>query len=399
MRGGYDMSDTKRWGLIDINRLIPSAAIVLLFTSIHLTYLIPGSFTSAFYYVVIFILMIVMFGARDRLKIRMIFFWALGATFLSLLNTIFVGNQNLIRTGILFAAFFLAALILNESVDENAFAISVYINSILVLIKVLQVGTRGAVYEQVSNNYVSILLLSPAVIYYAVCSARNRKCIAIPAICCWGLSFLMGGRGGVLSTSILLVGVVLHLFFKNEATRRDRVILGLILCAILIPALIVGFRSIFESDADLYIINRFSKFGMEGGRRIDIWNEYFEGIGRSWKAFFLGVDQSTLYWAQPFGGNLHSSFLFVHAYLGIIGFIAFIGLLIRAAIKAIQSGKWLYFCALLTFAFRGTTDHVFGANRITAIILALILLPDFIELFGPEGKIRAASDIREVLKK
>ena len=113
-----------------------------------------------------------------------------------------------------------------------------------------------------------------------------------------------------------------------------------------------------------------------------IWNEYFGGIGKSWKAFFLGVDQSTLYWAQPFGGNLHSSFLFVHAYLGIIGFVVFVGLLVRAGLKAIRSRKWLYFCALLTFAFRGTTDHVFGANRITAIILALILLPDFIDLFG-----------------
>ncbi len=375
------MTKTKLYGYVDINRLWLSSVVVLLFTAIHMPYLFPGTVTSALYYVIVFIGIVSLFGMRSKLRVRSIFFWAIGAAFLSILNTVIIGNQNVIRTGILFAAFFLAIFFLLDEVDERAFAISVYINSLFVLIKLLQNGVKGRVYDGYSNNYVSILLLSPAVLYYAVCSARGRKCSVFPATITCVLSFLMGGRGGVLSTGILLMGVILHKYFKDRESRRERVILGIILCIVLVPMMVYGIMSIFQNESsDLYIVDRFTRFGMEGGQRIDIWNEYLGDLGLSWKYFVFGVDQSILYWAQPFEGNLHNSFMFVHAYLGIVGFVVFVVLMIRAMVKAIKSGKWLYFCAILTFAFRGFTDHVFGANRISAIIIALIFLPDFIDL-------------------
>ena len=375
------MTKTKLYGYVDINRLWLSSVVVLLFTAIHMPYLFPGTVTSALYYVIVFFGIVSLFGMRSKLRVRSIFFWAIGAAFLSILNTVIIGNQNVIRTGILFAAFFLAIFFLLDEVDERAFAISVYINSLFVLIKLLQNGVKGRVYDGYSNNYVSILLLSPAVLYYAVCSARGRKCSVFPATITCVLSFLMGGRGGVLSTGILLMGVILHKYFKDRESRRERVILGIILCIVLVPMMVYGIMSIFQNESsDLYIVDRFTRFGMEGGQRLDIWNEYLGDLSLSWKYFVFGVDQSILYWAQPFEGNLHNSFMFVHAYLGIVGFVVFVVLMIRAMVKAIKSGKWLYFCAILTFAFRGFTDHVFGANRISAIIIALIFLPDFIDL-------------------
>ncbi len=377
------MAETKLCGYIDLNRLCPSAVVVLLFTSIHMAYLMPGGVTSTLYYVMILLGIIVLLGIRRNLGFRMIAIWATGAAVLSLLNTLIIGNQNIIRTGILVAAFFIAALFLSDEVDERAFAISSYLNSLFVLVRVLQNGgTRERVYDGYSNNYVSVLLLSPAVLYYAVCSARNKKCSIWPAVCVWGLSFVMAGRGGVLSTSFLLLGVLLHKFFLDEASRRDRVILGIILCMILIPAVIYGLSSLFQSDSNLYIVDRINKNGLDGGQRLDIWNEYITDMFKSWQYLFFGVKQDIIVYAQQFSGNLHNSFLFVHAYLGIIGFVVFVGLVIRAFWKSIQSGKWLYFCALFTFAFRGFTDHVFGSNRISAIMIALVLLPDFIDLFA-----------------
>ena len=378
------MTETKQWGYIDINRLWLSSLVVLLFTSIHLTYLIPVTITSALYYVLVLVAFISLFCTRGYIGIRTIGFWGLGAAVLSILNMVMIGNQNLIRTGILLASFFLAVLLLNEEVDEKAFSVSVYVNALLIVFKILQQGggVKAQIYEVCSNNYVSILLLSPAVIYYAVCNARNKNCSILPICCTTLLSFMMGGRGGVLSTGILLVGVFLHKYFRDKESRRDRVILGVILCAVIIPIIVYGLIRIFSSESDLYIVDRINRRGMEGGQRLDIWAEYLTDLGVNWKYFMFGVDQSIIYWAMPFGGNLHNSYLFVHAYLGIIGFVVFICMILRAAYKAVRARKWLYFCTLLTFCFRGTTDHVFGSNRITVVILALIFLPDLIDLSG-----------------
>ncbi len=375
------MTETKLYGYVDMNRLWLSSVVVLLFTAIHLPYLFPGAVTSALYYVMVLIGIVSLFGLRENIRIGSIFVWATGAAALSLLNTIIIGNQNVIRTGILFSAFFLAALFLHDEVDEKAFAISVYINALFVLVKLLQNGVKERVYDGYSNNYVSILLLSPAVLYYAVCSARRRNCSLLPAAIICILSFLMGGRGGVLSTGILLMGVILHKYFKERESRRERVILGIILCIVLVPMLVYGMMSIFQDEtSDLYIVERVTRLGMDGGQRLDIWSEYITDMGQSWQYLLFGVKQDIIINAQQFAGNLHNSFLFVHAYLGIIGFVVFVGLVIRAFWKSIQSGKWLYFCTLFTFAFRGFTDHVFGSNRISAIMIALVLLPDFIDL-------------------
>lgn len=177
------------------------------------------------------------------------------------------------------------------------------------------------------------------------------------------------------------MGVILHKYFKERESRRERVILGIILCIVLVPMLVYGMMSIFQDEtSDLYIVERVTRLGMDGGQRLDIWSEYITDMGQSWQYLLFGVKQDIIINAQQFAGNLHNSFLFVHAYLGIIGFVVFVGLVIRAFWKSIQSGKWLYFCTLFTFAFRGFTDHVFGSNRISAIMIALVLLPDFIDL-------------------
>ena len=58
------------------------------------------------------------------------------------------------------------------------------------------------------------------------------------------------------------------------------------------------------------------------------------------------------------------------------------------------------FDGILTLCFRGLTDHMFGGNRMTAIVIAMVLLPDFVGLGkktgGQVGKILRRVYTKEV---
>jgi O-antigen ligase len=101
-------------------------------------------------------------------------------------------------------------------------------------------------------------------------------------------------------------------------------------------------------------------------------------MGKSLKSFFLGVDLDTQVLIQKYSGNLHNSFLFVHAYMGIFGFVAMLILILRAVVRAIRSGRGVYLCCILTLCFRGMTDHMFGGNRLSAIAIAILLVTEVI---------------------
>jgi len=367
---------TKPTGYLDLYRLGPSSAVVLYFFTILITALYPGSVTSMLYYLAIAYGVVVYYFMKRSVGMHFLLILAFGAGVLSTMNTVLIGNQTVVRTLVLVLSFFVAALMLDEHVDERAYLVAVYIEGAVVLLKTVLHGSSAAIYDGISNNYVSVHLLAPAVLYYGLLDARGKKIPLIPAVVIWMLCFLSGGRGGLLSGTILLAGVILRLYLGNERTRRERVQLGILLAAVMIPALFVLVQAVLNSGWSFYVVQRFLDKGMDGGGRIGGWIEYIDSLMGSLKYFLLGVDLDTQVWIQKYSGNLHNSFLFVHAYLGIIGFAVLIALIIRATVRAVQYKKGIYLCCIITFCFRGMTDHVFGGNRFSAVMIALLLITE-----------------------
>ena len=387
-------------GSIDIQRTGLSLAVLMYFLAIIAVNQVAGAVTSAFYYLAIFTGAVLFFGLKRSMGIRPTVLLAIGAGALCGLNTVFVGNMTIVLTMIMVASFFVAALMLDEGVDERAFLIALYLNAGVALIRLVLFGNKVSVYVGSTNNYVSIHLLAPGLLYYSLLDARGKKIPIFPAFVIWTLSLLAGGRGGLLASTILLMGVILRRYLADGTARRDRILLGLLLAVIMIPVLVILAWSIFMSGSDLYVINRFLDKGMDGGGRIDCWIEYIQAMFSSAKNFLLGVNTDTLWWGRHYNGNLHNSFLFVHAYMGIFGFGTFLFLIGRACLRAIRNGKGVYLCCILTLCFRGLTDHMFGGNRMTAIVIAMVLLPDFVGLGkktgGQVGKILRRVYTKEV---
>ena len=366
-------------GYIDLPRLAFSLVGLLYFISIIAVNQVKSSIFSAFYYGVLALAAVVFFATKRALTMKPVLLYAAGSFLLAACNVIFVGNMTWIKTGILLMSFLMAAVMLDDMTDERAFLIAVYLNAAVVAVKIAMHGLSAPVYVDSSNNYVSVHLLAPAVLYYSLLNIRGKKIPLIPGIVIWVLSLVAGGRGGLLAATILLGGIILHRYLEDEATRRERVLLGCLLVVILVPLLFLLLEVFASRFNGLYVVTRFLDKGLDGGGRLACWTEYIEKTLMSVPRFLFGTELYEVGWVVHYNGNLHNSYLFVHAFLGIFGFLFLIGMLIRAIVVGIRRKMWVYVFSLLTFMFRGLTDHVFGVNRLTVVILALILIPDVLK--------------------
>ena len=376
-------------GYIDLPRLAFSLVGLLYFISIIAVNQVKSIIFSAFYYGVLALAAVVFFATKRALTMKPVLLYAAGSFLLAACNVIFVGNMTWIKTGILFMSFLMAAVMLDDMTDERAFLIAVYLNAAVVAVKIAMHGLSAPVYVEASNNYVSVHLLAPAVLYYSLLNIRGKKIPLIPGIVVWVLSLVAGGRGGLLAATILLGGIILHRYLEDEATRRERVLLGCLLVVILIPLLFLLLQVFASRFNGLYVVTRFLDKGLDGGGRLACWAEYIEKSMMSVTRFLFGTELYEVGWVVHYSGNLHNSYLFVHAFLGIFGFLFLLGMLIRAIVVGIRRKMWVYVFSLLAFMFRGLTDHVFGVNRLTVVILALILIPDVLKAKERMSKSRA----------
>ena len=374
---------TLKTGYPDLHRLGFSAVVFFYFAMLLMVNLVNSSIFKGLYYVSFFAGIVIYYAVKRSVSLRNTILFAVGAAAAGACNVILIENFTWIKLLILILSFFFAVMMLDDLVDERVYLLAVYMNAAVVAVSIFLRGTKATIYLESSNNYISVHLLAPAVLYYGMLEARGKKAPVIPALVTWVLSLLAGGRGGLIACTILLGGILIHHFLQDETTRRERVILGLIFLLILIPIFFLILQLFVSKFNGLYVVERFLDKGLEGGGRISCWTEYIEKTFTDPLRVLFGTPLSDVKWAIHYKGNLHNSYLFVHAYTGLAGFLFLVVMLIRGIVLAIRNKKWIYLSALLAFMFRGLTDHVFGGNRMSVVILALIFLP---ELFARNRK-------------
>ena len=381
------INENQKAGYIDLSKLAFSLVTLLYFISVIVVNQVVSIVFSAFYYGVLLLAVIVLFASRRAVALKPILFYMVGTGVLAACNILFVGNLTWIKTVILLMSFLAATLMMDELTDERAYLVALYLNVAVVLAKIALNGLKTPVYVDSSNNYVSVHLLAPAVIYYSLTEIRGKKIVLCHGIVIWVLSLLAGGRGGLLAATILLGGLILHKYLQDEVTRRERVLLGCLLVVILIPILFLVLEIFANRFNGLYVVTRFLDKGMDGGGRLACWAEYLEKTSMSLKRVLFGTELYEVGWVVHYNGNLHNSYLFVHAFLGIFGFLFVLIMLIRAIVIGIRKKMWVYVFCVLTFMFRGLTDHVFGVNRLSIVVLVLIFIPDILKMKNKEKSI------------
>ena len=352
----------------DSKRILVNTAVALYFIAMIVSTQMGGLLVSLLWYgSVTFGAVIALYSCDLKIERYKIVFMAL-TVITGVINMYFIGTTRIRDQVLIFFLMLLSMLFTSEYASENTFLFASVANILLVIFKFLTVGFHGQIYNASSTNFISVYLLYPTVMYYIKAERNNSKIALYPAAVIWILSLLSRGRGGIIATSILLLGIFIYVFKRTEDKWRILFIYGVILVAgVLAYNLDVIINKINSSVITEYFRHR----GMKS-IRTTIWSDYFDHTFASVKEIILGTDISKTFAGMYKMGNPHNSFLNIHMHNGLIMLIAVIGLLIKRTVDSIRSRNLIFTVCMLSMMFRAFTDSVFWPAYGSAVLFAFL---------------------------
>lgn len=223
--------------------------------------------------------------------------------------------------------------------------------------------------EYSSGNIVNFIVLAFSLTMIRLYNQRTNRIIVLPAVLSIFVSIWTLGRMGIISSILLLVGIIIVILIENK-DKLNKYILSTIL--MLLVAL-----SYFLADHLVNIINGiFTKFGRKSTTimddpRVFIIKDYFSKLDLS--KIIFGFDFTEHY----FNGfiNLHNGFLNIHYSFGIGGLLIIL-ILFYVVITAIKKKQYLSVVLIFCLFFRMSTDTLLlvGVYDFTLVYLVLSVL-------------------------
>ena len=181
-----------------------------------------------------------------------------------------------------------------------------------------------------SHNGVSMLMLVATICYYVVLYAERKKTDIWPALLTLIISIWGIGRSGVLSSMLILFGLLVMKYGQKRKYVYAIMFIGVIL-------FIYQLSNRLEFiDSGLYYGNAYNKFIAMGAQkgpevRVNIWENYFYNLN-AFRVLF-GANILTDPWpeGESLAFDYHNSFIHLHSQTGIYGLflmaLAFISLI------------------------------------------------------------------------
>lgn len=300
-------------------------------------------------------------------------------------NHFIIGSISIKPFALMFIQFFIALLFLNKRFDYKALLAIVLLNGGIIMLKFLTVGFWGDLYINSSNNFVSVYMLYPTVLYYCLAEDRNEKPYFWPVAFLWIMSLLSRGRGGIIASTFLFVGIFYVMYRKKN---RDVRALFLIVFFIFVAAVAVNIDRIINMIDSSMISETFRDRGMNSSRMF-LWKDYLKLTFSEKKYLIFGADiHKTLAW-ERYTGNSHNSYINIHTYNGLICFVYVMVILVKNVIQTIRYKRPFYFFCLGTFLFRAFTDNVFWMTYGTVTLFVMLFL------FSVPEKISKNKEVKE----
>ncbi len=293
--------------------------------------------------------------------------------FTGVINYIYISNTTLLNVALSVLFFGITAVLLTRQWSIILGGVSFYISFFVLAIGLYRKGINALTIS--SNNYISILIIIAAVLYY-IAVENERQIIKmvdiIPAILAFTLSVWASGRGGILSSGILLVCMLL-IFMRTLASKNIRKIMMLFIVLILMLVFLMGFHNQFINW--FMSLGKFSSAGFNSSARESIWQAYIMETFKSVKYILLGAPKYYIPIILRFEGNPHNSFIQLHSTNGLVMFVLFILITCRALKAYINKQEYIKFSMLIVMLIRGMTDtFIFGLYGMP-IMLFLIYYP------------------------
>ncbi len=204
-----------------------------------------------------------------------------------------------------------------------------------------------------SRNTFSWLVLTGASLFYFIYSRNNalNSYPIWPALLGFLISLWGQGRSGIITTCILLCGVVFCNLGFQKNWKKVLYASGILVFFVFVAFLFIHFRGADISN----VIARFSREGLRETQRISIIKNYLENI-TTMKAAVFGFNIKNDPFMEHWNFNLHNSFLQLHYRIGISGFFLIL-LIVKGIIRKSKKSNIFSFIAL-ALLLRILTDTV-----------------------------------------
>ena len=198
----------------------------------------------------------------------------------------------------------------------------------------------------VSRNFVSIFLLIIYGLHLISSIQNNRRPSLLLLISCFLISIWAIGRGGILTFAYL---VIFYPFVVKLKLKFRLIILAVY---------VLGSLYVFNSYSDYLLkigFERFQSMGIQDSRT-DINKDYINESINSFSSFLFGSPLKEIPSIAEVDGNPHNSFIRLHVYYGIFGFIYVIFILICSVFKLLTKMQYLLLYFTIALLLRSTTD-------------------------------------------
>ncbi len=250
-----------------------------------------------------------------------------------------------------------------------------YYISLLAFIPAYRKGlSTGAVLTS-SGNYISVMLILSAAIYYISLQNSDRPFKLydlMPAFLNFILAVWARGRGGIVSCLGMLALLTIYYIRSLSKKKAQWIIIIVGIMFIALGYIVLNDISLVESFLNL---GKWRNRGMDNRARFMIWGSYFEKMNESIVYFFCGAPLSKIQIINSFEGNTHNSFIQLHAQFGLIPLNFFFIFLLYAIIYDMKNKKELLAIVLITIVIRGMTDKFIFGQYGMPIVLYLVFYP------------------------
>ena len=311
--------------------------------------------------------------SRDKAEV-MIFFAAL--TGCSLVSFLFNHNASFLSVFQNFCLMGVSYLLLNNPPSIPVAALNYYAVALVLLSKMIT-GVHSSIVLSSSSNYISVILIMAAVVYYSVLERSGNKLRPIsflPAIGCVLLSIWANGRSGIICSGILLLGVLFQ-YFINFAKMKNGAAISVVFFVLAGILMLVLFGLLYDRF-DKFLIS-FKKEGMDNSARLHIWSDYINTTKKDLLYVLFGTPDYEVAALSNFEGNPHNSFFFLHMTHGLIGLLIILVYLIRAPFFYWKKKKYLHLTVFTAFILRAFFDKFAVMQYGMPILLYILFYPSF----------------------
>lgn len=283
------------------------------------------------------------------------------------------------------------------------------ITSLILFLPIIFVRIGGNIFFKASRNYYSVVLLLVSFVYVIAYWNKNRKAPLYPLLIAWIIIIFARGRGGRIVYPIFLIGVILQnirILKESNLVNKEFTLLNYMRkhikeYVIMIVILALGFSFItykkYEATKPIEIVEGDNKdnaddnslaaqlqkieqeairFGeskdLKSQARVNIINKYFENMVKNPKNLLFGVNKDAEKIFQRYNGNLHNSYLGLHATYGLFGFLIMFVLGLTTFIKMIKDKRYPELLIFIAVLMRVAVDTAALFGHLDVIILYYI---------------------------